>query len=261
MRAYLGVVLSPDPTYERVGSGDETNVGEELRCLITNSNWRNSVNFVSKQLTMEYPGGLETSRVKTRYVERPARKRRYHERPSRYASYSTSVSLDQEISRDEEEAEDPVNVHVPALEQTVGQREEGSGEDDSTRHLCSEKCVTLVEKRRVRQFFRLCAVVNVLSLMASGPFQSCRSNMTNMRNNDTGYDCFPQYVTIACVDFVLSVLFTVQLVARLQYAWWYRKTAGKVSVLGEDCVQVYTPYSIYMELLVRIWFCYIYIYR
>lgn len=186
---------------------------------------------------MEYPGGLETSRGKTRYVERPARKRRYHERPSRYTSYSTSISLDQEISRDEEEAEDPVNVHVPALEQTVAQREEGSGEDDSTRHLCSEKCVTLVEKRRVRQFFRLCAVVNVLSLMASGPFQPCRLN--TRAPDDTGYDCFPQFVTIACVDFVLSVLFTIQLVARLQYAWWYRKTAGKVSVLREDCVQVH----------------------
>lgn len=192
---------------------------------------------------MEYPGGLETSRGKTRYVERPARKRRYHERPSRHASYSTSISLDQEISRDEEETEDPVNVHVPALEQTVAQREEGSGEDDSTRHLCSEKCVTLVEKRRVRQFFRLCAVVNVLSLMASGPFQSCRLN--TRAPDDTGYDCFPQFVTIACVDFVLSVLFTVQLVARLQYAWWYRKTAGKVSVLrdSEDCVQVHTPFA------------------
>lgn len=199
---------------------------------------------------MEYPGGLETSRVKTRYVERPARKRRYHERPSRqsrYASsYSTSFSLDQEISRDEEEAEDPVNVHVPALEQTVGQRrEEGSGEDDSTRHLCSEKCVTLVEKRRVRQFFRLCAVVNVLSLMASGPFQSCSLN--TRAPDDTGYDCFPQFVTIACVDFVLSVLFTIQLVARLQYAWWYRKTStGKVSGLREG-PQPFAGFAMYIS--------------
>ena len=182
---------------------------------------------------MEHPGGLETSRGKSRYVQRPARKRRHQEWPSRHASHSTSFSLDQEISREEDE--DPVNVHVPALEQTVAQREEGSGEDDSARHLRLEKCVTLVEKKRVRQFFRLCAVVNVLSLMASGPFQPCRSMRTDNRN-ETNYDCFPQFVTIACVDFVLSVLFTIQLVARLQYAWWQRKIASKVSDL-KICVQ------------------------
>lgn len=152
-----------------------------------------------------------------------------------------SFSLDQEISREEDE--DPVNVHVPALEQTVAQREEGSGEDDSARRLCLEKCVTLVEKKRVRQFFRLCAVVNVLSLMASGPFQQCRPMRPDNRS-ETDYDCFPQFVTIACVDFVLSVLFTIQLVARLQYAWWQRKTASKVSGFA------------FSPITVR-WFCYI----
>lgn len=68
-------------------------------------------------------------------------------------------------------------------------------------------CSTLMEKSRVRKFFQVCAVINLLSLMFSAPLRVCGPDTPEYCD-----DVFIQYVIIAVVDFVLSVLYTVQLV-------------------------------------------------
>lgn len=153
-------------------------------------------------------------RGKSKYVESPGRRRRYQGRYS-HVIHPPSKSLSISLELAEEE---PPQVQAQSSA-SEAPREDGIREDELTRNPRLERWMLLVEKRSVRQFFRLCAVVNVLSLMCSGPFMDCEAE---------GYDCFVQYVTIASVDFVLSVLFTMQLVARLQYAWWQHTTAKKV---------------------------------
>ena len=68
-------------------------------------------------------------------------------------------------------------------------------------------CSSFMGKRSVRKFFQVCAVINLLSLMFSAPLRVCDSSMT-----EDCEDVFIQYVVIAVVDFVLAVVYTVQLV-------------------------------------------------
>ena len=184
-------------------------------------------------------------RGKSKYVETPGRKRRYQGRYS-HAIHPPSKPPSLELAEDEPPPAPPQVIHVQARARArastlEAKREDGGGEDEVTRNPRLERWLLLVEKRRVRQFFRLCAVVNVLSLTCSGPFMRCEG----------GYSCTAQFVIIACVDFVLSVLFTVQLVARLQYAWWQHTTAKKVMKFATvRCVSEYVCTSVLLAVYV-----------
>ena len=76
-------------------------------------------------------------------------------------------------------------------------------------------CRALVEKRPFRVFYRVCALLNVLSLLFSAPLLVCTSREHDV--NDC-YGVFVQFTFIACVDFVLCVVYTLQTAVRLHYA-------------------------------------------
>ena len=89
-------------------------------------------------------------------------------------------------------------------------------------------CYVLVEKRRYRQFFRFCAFVNILSLLFSPPFQyrQCVDPDQEADRQTTITDCtvvFTQFVFATCVDFVLSLIYTLQTAVRVHYAVYLNK--------------------------------------
>lgn len=96
-------------------------------------------------------------------------------------------------------------------------------EDQSGAERCYT-CSTLLERHWVKKFFRVCAVFNLLSLAFSAPLRVCleRGNGENdtdmhdtVREDCTGV--FIQFVVIAIADVILALLYTTQLLMRLQY--------------------------------------------
>ena len=85
---------------------------------------------------------------------------------------------------------------------------------DQGRHTRCYTCNTLVEKKSIRIFFRFCAVVNLLSLGLSAPLRVC--SLDNDEENKC-LDVFYQFVIIAGVDLVLSILYGVQVYLWTQY--------------------------------------------
>ena len=84
-------------------------------------------------------------------------------------------------------------------------------------------CYVLVEKRIYRQFFRFCAVVNILSLLLSPPlmYRECKDDP-----NDNSTNCVAvkaQLIAVTCVDFVLSLIYTLQTGVRVHYAIYLYK--------------------------------------
>lgn len=87
-------------------------------------------------------------------------------------------------------------------------------------------CNTLLERHWVKKFFRVCAVFNLLSLAFSAPLRVCseRGNSTEPDGGNStdipGENCegvFIQFVVIAVADVILALLYTVQLLLRVQY--------------------------------------------
>ena len=125
--------------------------------------------------------------------------------------------------------------HLGTLASEVEEEDEQSGSNRCY------TCNTLLERRSVRWFFSLCAVLNLLSLVFSAPLRMCEpegiANCTQWGNGtstESGGDCtgvFAQFVVIAIVDFVLAIFYTIQLVLRLQYAVFLCLTGHK-KVLG-----------------------------
>ena len=74
----------------------------------------------------------------------------------------------------------------------------------------------LVEKRRAQQFFRGCAVINVLSLIFSAPLVQCD-------RDDECTEHLVSFVVILCVDVVLSVLYSIHAIAKVDYAFYLYK--------------------------------------
>lgn len=113
-------------------------------------------------------------------------------------------------------------------------QERGKEESDAERvHGCCRLCHVLVENKWVRRFFRVCAVVNLLSLMFSSSLYQCDSiDPSQVNGTDNGTDpsqdaechkVFVQYVIITSIDFVLAVIYTVQFVVRINYGVFIRK--------------------------------------
>ena len=82
-------------------------------------------------------------------------------------------------------------------------------------------CYVLVEKRIYRQFFRFCAVVNILSLLLSPPFK-----YRQCKEDGSVPECVAvraQFIVVTCVDLVLSLIYTLQTGVRVHYAFYLRK--------------------------------------
>ncbi len=75
----------------------------------------------------------------------------------------------------------------------------------------------LIEQRRARQFFRLCAMVNILSLVFSAPLVQCGGG------KDACTEHFVTFLVIASVDLVMSVLYSIHAIARMEYAFYLYK--------------------------------------
>ena len=100
-----------------------------------------------------------------------------------------------------------------------GPKEEEEAEQIPSRGSCYG-CHLLVENKVARRLFRVCAVLNLISLVFSAPLRRC-----NEGDEDCFYGVFAQLVIITVLDFVLALLYTLQTYVRLQYSLyrWRRK--------------------------------------
>lgn len=104
-------------------------------------------------------------------------------------------------------------------------------EDHGPSRKCCYNMSTLLEKQWVIQFFRGCAVLNLLSLACSSPWRVCnKTSMPSEELQSMVEDCngvFLQFVIIASVDLVVSIVYTIHLVLVLQSilfrSFWERK--------------------------------------
>ena len=151
---------------------------------------------------------------------RPTLRAEYRFRSRLGSPYTGVHATGQEFSLSSRFNTTSLNVHHQLHGTT---KEESDGERVRGCRLCPLHF--LVENKWVRRFFRVCAVLNLLSLMFSASFYTCL--------RDDSEDCdkvFVQYATITSIDFVLALIYTVQTLARLNYAIYIR--TRKVSSRG-----------------------------
>ena len=134
---------------------------------------------------------------------------------------------------------EPGNDVFPDTQQLVGTlTSEPEDDDDQAGSGKCHTCNTLLERRSVRRFFRVCSVLNLLSLAFSAPLRVCPLPAAEGNSTEEDKSCegvFIQFVVIAVVDLILAVLYTVQLVMRLQYnifVWYTHRK--KVTYLGHS---------------------------
>ena len=131
------------------------------------------------------------------------------------------------------------------LQDTGTLRSEIEEEEDQAASGKCYTCNTLLERRSVRRFFCLCAVLNLLSLAFSAPLRVCSNlpeaegtNCTKfLVKNGSGEDCkgvFIQFVVIAVVDFIVAILYTFQFVLRMQYTIFLCKSGDHKKVRGRE---------------------------
>ena len=110
-----------------------------------------------------------------------------------------------------------------SLSQQVGILRGVATDDDlqgaeSEDRVCSKRCCytynTLLERPWVGKLFRWLSVINLLSLACSSPWQVCKQGSSSEWNECKGV--FLQFVIITFVDFVVSVVFTIQLILATQ---------------------------------------------
>lgn len=114
----------------------------------------------------------------------------------------------EELEQLELREEDVDRTGVSDEEQLVPPEEAGLGRVKKLFH-------AMIEQRKVRVFFRVCATVNVLSLIFSAPLLNCEEERDS---------CRITFVVIATVDLVLSILYSIHAIARMEYAsYLYKK--------------------------------------
>ena len=92
----------------------------------------------------------------------------------------------------------------------VGEGDEEEIEQRSGRGSCYG-CHFLVENKIARRLFRVCAVLNLISLAFSAPLKSCEPG-TNRCD-----DVLIQLVIITILDSLLAIVYTIQTYVRFQY--------------------------------------------
>lgn len=101
-----------------------------------------------------------------------------------------------------------------------GPKEEEEAEQIPSRGSCYG-CHLLVENKATRRLFRVCAVLNLISLVFSAPL----TRRCNKGDKHCFDGVFAQLVIITVLDFVLALLYTLQIYVRFQYSLyrWQRK--------------------------------------
>lgn len=100
-------------------------------------------------------------------------------------------------------------------------------------------CHYLIERKSVRRFFRVLAVFNLLSLIFSAPLKTCDAKEKTI---ETCRSVFIQFVFIACVDFVLAVLYTIQTLLRIEYSIHLRKNVSCLLVASKHYCYFYSKF-------------------
>ena len=169
-------------------------------------------------LTSEFKGHDNTFKLHLGMATSPALKRnqatRGHHHPPGSASPRKSGSA---VTFDVKTSIYPLdNVLDPFQQVDVGTlRSEPDGKDEEEDQVNSERCYTcntLLERRYIKRFFRICAVLNLLSLAFSAPLRVCT------KNDDDKCDAVViQFIVIAVVDLIVAILYTLQLFMRTQY--------------------------------------------
>lgn len=78
-------------------------------------------------------------------------------------------------------------------------------------------CHFIVENKVARRLFRVCAVLNLISLVFSAPLNRCDVHQCRPEIRDCCDKIFIQLVIITIVDSLLAVIYTVQTYVRFQY--------------------------------------------
>ena len=96
---------------------------------------------------------------------------------------------------------------------------------------CLYTCSTLLERPWVGRFFSVISLLNLLSLACSSPWRVCDSAIDG--GLDRCEDVFFQFVIITAVDFVISLVYTIQLFMVAQYTIFqcYQDHISKVKYL------------------------------
>ena len=83
----------------------------------------------------------------------------------------------------------------------------------------------------------VCAFVNLLSLIFSAPFVTCSADVG--KGNERCQKKFVWFVVIICVDFLISILYTIQFIARIEYAIYLRvqkdRVRGFIGLYSTEC--------------------------
>ena len=95
-----------------------------------------------------------------------------------------------------------------------GTEEEEEVEQRPGRRSCYG-CHFLVENKVARRLFRVCAVVNLISLVFSAPLLVC--NPEEGEKEDCK-DVFIQLVFVTILDFLLALIYTIHTYIRFQYS-------------------------------------------
>ena len=90
----------------------------------------------------------------------------------------------------------------------------GTDSDEASGRVQGPRCPWMVDNTRVRQFFRLLSLLNLLVLLLSVPFDatSCSSS-----DSDEGRSRLVHISVITSLNSVLALLFTLQFILRLRY--------------------------------------------
>ena len=86
-------------------------------------------------------------------------------------------------------------------------------------------CHFLVENKIARRLFRVCAVLNLISLVFSAPLRSCEPGMQKYCDH-----VFAQLVIITVLDLLLAILYTIQVYVRFQYSLYQHIKKKQVRV-------------------------------
>jgi hypothetical protein len=79
-------------------------------------------------------------------------------------------------------------------------------------------CHFLVENKIIRRLFRVCAVLNLISLVFSAPLNRCEVHQCRREDNsDCCDDVLIQLIVITILDSLLAIIYTVQTYVRFQY--------------------------------------------
>lgn len=78
-------------------------------------------------------------------------------------------------------------------------------------------CHFLVENKIIRRLFRVCAVLNLISLVFSAPLNRCEVHQCRPEERDCCDSVLIQLIVITILDSLLAIIYTVQTYVRFQY--------------------------------------------